>query len=120
MSLNQFLALLREKGYDSVSELDFVILEPNGELSVFPLPQKKPVTLGDLNLPPGVRGITIPVIMDGNIIMENLNKIPYSKEDILHYLKKKDIHELCDIVLGEVKPNGQIMIFKRQCINEGI
>jgi len=120
MSLNQFSALLREKGYDSVSDLDYVILEPSGELSVFPLPQKKPVTLEDLNLPYGVRGITIPIIMDGNIIMENLNKTAYSKEDILHYLKNKKINELSDIVLGEVKPNGKIMIFKRECINEGI
>ena len=39
MSLNQFLALLREEGYDSVSDLDYVILEPSGQLSVFPLPQ---------------------------------------------------------------------------------
>ena len=120
MSLNQFSALLREQGYDSVSDIDYVILEPSGEISVFPLPQKNPVTLEDLNLSPGVRGITIPIIMDGKIIIENLNKTPYSKEDILNYINKNNIKKLSDIVLGEVKPNGKIIVFKRECINEGI
>lgn len=120
MSLNQFTALLREQGYDSVSDIDYVILEPSGEISVFPLPQKNPVTLEDLNLSPGVRGITIPIIMDGKIIIENLNKTPYSKEDILNYINKNNIKKLSDIVLGEVKPNGKIIVFKRECINEGI
>lgn len=120
MSLNQFSALLREKGYDSVSDLDYVILEPSGEISVFPLPQKNPVTLEDLNLSPGVRGITIPIIMDGKIIIENLNKTSYSQEDIFDYLNKNNIKELSDIVLGEIKPNGKIIVFKRECINEGI
>lgn len=120
MSLNQFTALLREQGYDSVSDIDYVILEPSGGISVFPLPQKNPVTLEDLNLSPGVRGITIPIIMDGKIIIENLNKTPYSKEDILNYINKNNIKKLSDIVLGEVKPNGKIIVFKRECINEGI
>lgn len=120
MSLNQFSALLREKGYDSVSDLDYVILEPSGEISVFPLPQKNPVTLQDLNLSPGVRGITIPIIMDGKIIIENLNKTSYSQEDIFDYLNKNNIKELSDIVLGEIKPNGKIIVFKRECINEGV
>lgn len=120
MSLNQFSALLREKGYDSVSDLDYVILEPSGEISIFPLPQKKPVTLEDLNLSPGIRGITIPIIMDGKIIIENLNKTSYSQKDIFDYLNKNNIKELSDIVLGEIKPNGKIIVFKRECINEGI
>ena len=49
MSLNQFLALLREKGYDSVSEIDYVILEPSGQLSIFPIGEQKPITKKDLN-----------------------------------------------------------------------
>lgn len=100
--------------------MEKLILEPSGEISVFPLPQKTPVTLEDLNLSPGVRGITIPIIMDGKIIIENLNKTSYSQEDIFDYLNKNNIKELSDIVLGEIKPNGKIIVFKGECINEGI
>ena len=117
MSLNQFLALLREKGYDSVSDIDYVILEPSGELSIFPVPSKKPITIKDLDLNPGLNGITLPIIMDGAIINENLERTPYTKDDILKYLKSKNIEDLSDVVIGEVKPNGNIVLLKKEYIN---
>lgn len=117
MSLNQFLALLREKGYDSVSDLDYVILEPSGELSIFPVPSKKPITIKDLDLSPGLNGITLPIIMDGAIINENLERTPYTKADILKYMKSKNIEDLSDVVVGEVKPNGNIVLLKKEYIN---
>jgi len=117
MSLNQFLALLREKGYDSVSDLDYVILEPSGELSIFPVPSKKPITIKDLDLNPGLNGITLPIIMDGAIINENLERTPYTKADILKYIKSKNIEDLSDVVVGEVKPNGNIVLLKKEYIN---
>jgi len=117
MSLNQFLALLREKGYDSVSDLDYVILEPNGQLSIFPIPSKKTITMKDLNLSPGVGGITLPVIMDGVIIDENLERTPYTKMDLLKQLKSKNIENLSDVVIGEVHTNGSIVLLKKEYIN---
>lgn len=118
MSLNQFLALLRQQGYDSVSDLDYVILEPNGQLSIFPIPSKNPITINDLNLSPGVGGITLPVIMDGVIIDENLERTPYTKMDLLKQLKSKNIENLSDVVIGEVHTNGSIVLLKKEYINE--
>ena len=118
MSLNQFLALLRQQGYDSVSDLDYVILEPNGQLSIFPIPSKNPITINDLNLSPGVGGITLPVIMDGVIIDENLERTPYTKTDLLKQLKSKNIKNLSDVVIGEVHTNGNIVLLKKEYINE--
>lgn len=116
MSLNQFLGLIRQQGYDSVSDLDYVILEPNGELSIFPIPSKNPITIKDLDLEPGISGITLPVIMDGVIIDENLERTPYSKDDILKQLKNKNIENLSDIVIGEVHTNGSIILLKKEYI----
>ena len=118
MSLNQFLALLRQQGYDSVSDLDYVILEPSGELSIFPVPSKKPITIKDLDLSPGLNGITLPIIMDGAIINENLERTPYTKADILKYMKSKNIENLSDVVIGEVHTNGSIVLLKKEYINE--
>ena len=120
MSLNQFLALLREKGYDSVSDIDYAILEPSGELSIFPIPSKKPITIKDLNLSPGLNGITMHVIIDGVIIDENLEKTQYTKTDILKHLKSKNIEDLSDVIIGEVKPNGNIVLLKKEYIKNNI
>lgn len=117
MSLNQFLALLREKGYDSVSEIDYVILEPSGQLSIFPIGEQKPITKKDLNLDCETNGITLPVIMDGIIIEENLQRTKYSKKDILNHLKNKNIEDISDIVVGEVQPNGEIFLLRKEYIS---
>ena len=49
LSVNEFEGLLRQQGYDKISDLDKVIMEPQGNISVFPKKENKPVTLKDLN-----------------------------------------------------------------------
>ena len=41
----------------------------------------------------------------------------YTKADILKYMKSKNIEDLSDIVIGEVKPNGNIVLLKKEYIN---
>lgn len=69
-----------------------------------------------MDLEPGISGITLPVIMDGVIIDENLERTPYSKDDILKQLKNKNIENLSDIVIGEVHTNGSIILLKKEYI----
>ena len=116
MSLNQFLGLLRQQGYDSISYVDYAILEPNGELSIFPIPSKKPITIEDLDLKSGISGITLHVIIDGVIIDENLERTPYTKMDLLRKLKSKNIENISDVVVGEVHTNGNIVLLKKEYI----
>ena len=116
MSLNQFLGLLRQQGYDSISDVDYAILEPNGELSIFPIPSKKPITIEDLDLKSGISGITLHVIIDGVIIDENLERTPYTKMDLLRKLKSKNIENISDVVVREVHTNGNIVLLKKEYI----
>ena len=39
---------LRIQGYTSISDINFAILETNGQLSVIPKPQNKPATAEDV------------------------------------------------------------------------
>jgi len=72
-NLDDLLLQLREKGYKSIEDIDYAILENNGTLSVFPYEKK------DSYLP-------LPLILDSKI-----------QEDTLVYLKK-DIKWVFDIL----------------------
>ncbi len=71
-SLNQLKGLLREKGYDKISDVEYAIIEPQGKLSVIPKSQKRPLQPADLSIPTQYEGLTVPLILNGEIIEDNL------------------------------------------------
>ncbi len=72
MNLPFLLSLLRLQGYAKVSDVEFAIIEPDGNLSVIPTSQSRPVTPNDLKLATQYEGITLPLIIDGEIQYNNL------------------------------------------------
>ncbi|MDA8346745.1 MAG: DUF421 domain-containing protein [Thermaerobacter sp.] len=53
MSKADLTIALREQGYEKFEDVRVARLEPTGHLSVLPVAQMKPVTMGDLGLPAG-------------------------------------------------------------------
>ena len=81
-NLEDLLVQLREKGYRSIEEIEYAILENNGTLSVFPyqnkLKKKTPMPL--------------PIILDGSIQKETLKLINKDEEWLKEMLKSKKIN----------------------------
>lgn len=114
LSLNQLEGLLREKGYDKVSDIETAIFEPQGTLSVFPKAEKRPVTLKDLNIKATNEPITVPLILDGNILKTNLNHIGRNEKWLLKELKKQGIQNYeKQVALAELDPSWNIIILKK-------
>lgn len=80
-NLEDLLVQLREKGYRSIEEIEYAILENNGTLSVFPyqnkLKKKTPMPL--------------PIILDGSIQKETLKLINKDEGWLKEMLKSKKI-----------------------------
>jgi uncharacterized membrane protein YcaP (DUF421 family) len=114
LSLNQLEGLLRQKGYDKISDLDTVVMEPQGNISVFPKSENKPVTLKDINIKTYTQGITIPLIMDGNIIYNNLKHIQRTKDWLLQELYKQGILDYKNEVgIAELDTNWKLNVLKK-------
>jgi len=114
LSLNQLEGLLREKGYDKVSDVQTAIFEPQGTLSVFPKSQNRPVTLKDLNISSTNESITVPLILDGSILKTNLNHIGRNEKWLLKELKKQGIQNYEEqVALAELDPSWNIIILKK-------
>ena len=98
-NLDDLLVQLREKGYRSIEEIEYAILENSGTLSVFPYPKEKKKT-----------PLPMPIIMDGHIQLETLKHLNKDKDWIYKVLKTKNI-ELEDVFYAFFK-NNNIFIIK--------
>jgi uncharacterized membrane protein YcaP (DUF421 family) len=70
-TLNDLLEQLRSKDVANIADVEFAILETNGQLSVIPKSQKRPVTPKDLNIPTNYEGLPLDLIIDGDVIHNN-------------------------------------------------
>ncbi|MGW8957916.1 DUF421 domain-containing protein [Paenibacillus sp. NPDC055715] len=81
---------LREKNIFNIQDVQYAVLELNGNISVLPTPDSMPVTRKDLHL--NVRSeqtFPIELVMDGNIIDANLKQNDITTEWLLSQVKKK-------------------------------
>lgn len=110
MNLPFLLSLLRLEGYSRLSDIEFAIVEPNGNLSVIPTSQSRPVTPNDLKIDTQYEGISLPLIIDGQIQYNNLS---YANLDMLwlkNQMKQLDISHAEDVFLAELDTTGKLTV----------
>ncbi|MDO7907473.1 DUF421 domain-containing protein [Paenibacillus sp. JX-17] len=104
-SLNQ---MLREKDIFDLEEVEYVLLEINGEISVMKKSAYKPVTAKDMKLQQG-QALQFPIelIMDGKIVEGNLQANHIKKDWLLSELhsRQKKVEDVFYAVKGS---SGQL------------
>lgn len=75
VTLNELQERLRVKDIFYLEDVEYAILETNGELSVILKPDKQNPCLSDLNIEGKYKGIPYELVIDGKIMQENLEKI---------------------------------------------
>ncbi|MCQ2413992.1 MAG: DUF421 domain-containing protein [Clostridia bacterium] len=78
ISLSEFLSQLRLSGVTSLSDLDYVILEQSGQMSVILKEEKQPLTAESLS--GGGGGLSHPLILDGKVIYNNMKALGYTEK----------------------------------------
>ena len=74
-NVNDLLEQLRIGGYPNVQDVEFAVLETNGQLSIVPKSQHRPVTPADLGVATPYEGLPTPLIVDGKVDRHNLARI---------------------------------------------
>lgn len=97
-NLDDLLVQLRDKGYRSIEEIEYAILENSGTLSVFPYPKDKKKT-----------PLPLPVILDGHIQEETLKKLNKDENWVYNILDNKDI-SIRDVFYAFYKNNNFFII----------
>lgn len=101
VNIDEIKHLLRLKDVFSVQEVEYAILETNGDLSVLKKSLYQNPTKKDLNLPPSRVQMAITVISDGEMIKDNLAESDLSEEYLFSELKKQNISSVKDVFYAE-------------------
>ena len=74
VTLDELTGHLRQKDVLRLDEVQYAILETNGNLSVFPYPAQKPASAKDAGIQARKQYLPLTIISDGRLLRENLQK----------------------------------------------
>ena len=110
--ISDIMALLRNKDVFDLSQVDFAIIEPNGQLSVLKKPQYEPLTPKDMNIIKAPTGISTELIYDGILIHQNLKQLNKTEKWLMAQLKMYQIKDISEVFLATLTPSGSLYIDK--------
>lgn len=117
LDLNEFLMLCRNGGYFNLSDLETVILEPNGKLSFLPISDKRPITPTDLDLNFPNERLTTNVIIDGKVVITNLLETGNDEIWLQKQLNSQGFDDVNEIFLATCDSNNNLSVYKKYNIN---
>lgn len=112
-TLNDLLEQMRIKNVTDITDIEFAILETNGQLSIIPKSQKRPVTPADLNLPTDYEGLSLDIIIDGKLIDKNLKKANLDTDWLYNELAKSGITGIKDVLFACLDSKGNFFCQKK-------
>mgnify|MGYP000856172599 CR=1 FL=1 len=112
-NLDDLLAGLRLKNYPNIHDVEFAFLESNGQLSVIPKSQARPVTPADLGLDTEYEGRPAVLVEDGNILVDNLKSIGLTQEWLLDELAKQGVHDPKELAAVILDTKGRLYIGRK-------
>lgn len=120
LNMDDLMVHLRQKDVKNIADVEFALLEPTGQMSVFLKDQKDKVTREDLWLPnrPQVgpvsyKGLPIPLILDGKVRTEALNKIGQNQLWLKREIRKYGIKDIREVSFCSIDERGIIYLDKK-------
>lgn len=90
-TINELQERLRVDGIFSLCDVEYAILETNGEISVVEKPDKRAAIPEDFAIMPEYEGIPYDLVIDGKIMHENLKTLGKNYQWLVNQLKQFNI-----------------------------
>jgi uncharacterized membrane protein YcaP (DUF421 family) len=111
LHLNDLNMMLREQSVFSIKDVQYAILETNGNLSVLKKAGQEPATKKDVNAPaPEPKYLPSEIISDGKIVKKNLTELNLTEEWVYDQMKKQGIGKVEQVFYAEIQPDGSLHI----------
>lgn len=115
LNIDDLTMLLRTNNVFSITDVEYAILEPNGQLSVLKKSDKEQVTRKDLNLPlNNILYIPTEIIVDGKLVAANLVEIGQTQEWLNQQIKQAGLNSINQVLYAELQSDGSLYISKKR------
>lgn len=113
IDVNDLLMEARENSYFNLDEIDYALMEVNGNISFLPKEKEKPVTKRDMKIKCSNEGLTVNGIIDGKYMVNNMKAINKDKEWLDHELKVNGYDNYDNILLATIDNNYKVTIYEK-------
>ena len=115
-TINDLLEQLRFNSIQSVSDVEYGILETNGQLSVLLKSKKRAVTPEDLNMDLPPESFCRDIIIDGKLIVRTLEQFNIKREWVDNALKEFGINDYKQVFYVDVDNNMKLFVQRKESI----
>ena len=93
MDLSEFLMYCRIGGFFDLNQIQTALLEHNGTVTFLPVEMQRPATPADFSLQPTQTMLQTPVILDGEVLPGNLQRVGKDVTWLMRQLEKQGYQE---------------------------
>ena len=113
-TLDELMEELRLKGVTDLRSVRYAILETNGQLSVLPQAEERPITAAQMGKHPEDPGLPLPIINDGRILERNLQVRGLSRDWLRRRLAEHGVTRVEDVFLLSVDEAGTVYFLPKE------
>lgn len=113
LSVNKFLELCRVQECFDVSHIKYAIFETTGNVSILLKEKYQSIINDTLNLKIEKENLCANVIIDGKVIIRNLELINKTEKWLISQLKEHGYNNVKNLLLVTINNNGELKIFQK-------
>lgn len=111
ISVNDLMEQLRIGNMPAISDVEYAIMESNGELSIIPKAEKKPLTPEDMSIKKQSEIMPVVFISDGIMYRKNIQQSQWTEKQLLQKLSSMHIKDYTKVFLAFCDGNSQLHIY---------
>ncbi len=93
LTMDELSFCLRQNNILDAAQVQYAVLETNGQLTTFLYPKYAPLTAGDAGKKPQEQEFPVTVISDGRIMEENLSAVGLNLSWLRRQLSRQNLHQ---------------------------
>lgn len=112
-AIDELKMQLRQMGVFEMADVEFAVLETNGALSVLRKAQEQPITPRDLQISTEYKGLPTELVVAGEIIQENLERIGLNQAWLKQALAAQGVKSVEQVDYAEINTRGELYVNAR-------